>query len=73
MTPEECAEYLRLDGKNGARLLANWRLAGGDKGPPFRKHGKAVVYQVADVDAWSERQRRTSTSERQTNEPQAAS
>lgn len=62
MSALECAEYLRL-GADGVQTLAAWRVAGGGKGPDYRKHGRRPVYHVADVLAWSEKQRRRSTSE----------
>jgi len=42
--------------------LAVWRLNG--SGPPFYKAGSRVLYRTADVEAWLESRRRTSTSAR---------
>jgi Helix-turn-helix domain len=59
-----------LDTKTAAELLGlssgtleNWRLQG--VGPQWRKHGgHRVVYLRDDLLAWSDKQRRTSTSDR---------
>lgn len=42
------------------RTMERWRLEG--SGPPFRKFGRRVMYSRADVIAWANAQRRTSTS-----------
>ena len=57
MTRPEAAEYLRLSHKT----LARWAWSG--KGPAFIKAGGKVLYDVADLDAWLDGQRRYSTSE----------
>jgi excisionase family DNA binding protein len=44
-----------------ASSLEKWRVHG--TGPAYRKHGRSVRYLRADLDAWSARQARTSTSE----------
>lgn len=59
-----------LDTKAAAELLGlssgtleNWRLQGA--GPVWRKHGRhRVLYSRAELLAWSEAQRRASTSDR---------
>jgi len=43
-----------------ARTLEGMRVRGG--GPPYRRHGGRVRYGVADLIAWSDATRRTSTS-----------
>ena len=55
-TPQ-AAEFLSLSPKT----LERWRLTG--DGPPYRKHGRVVVYAQAELEAWSEGQARTSTSD----------
>lgn len=57
--PEIDAEF--IDAKETADLLhievgtlANWRSE--KRGPPYRKHGRRVVYRRADVLAWSDAQ-----------------
>lgn len=52
---EEAAEYLRLS----AATLNKWRLTG--DGPPFCRLGRAIAYRRADVDAWAQSRRVTST------------
>jgi Helix-turn-helix domain len=53
----EAARLLKLS----ASTLAKLRLYGG--GPVYHKLGKRVVYSSADLSAWLEKQRRTSTSQ----------
>jgi hypothetical protein len=53
----EAADLLRL----AAGTLQNRRISGG--GPPFLKLGGRIVYARADLIAWAEAQRRTSTSD----------
>jgi len=53
----EAAEYLRVS----ESALAKWRMWGHP--PAYRKLGRVVVYDQADLDAWLESCRRTSTSE----------
>jgi predicted DNA-binding transcriptional regulator AlpA len=55
-TPEAAA-YVGL----GKSTLDKLRLTGG--GPKFITLGRRVVYDVADLDAWAESRKRTSTSE----------
>jgi predicted DNA-binding transcriptional regulator AlpA len=55
-TPE-AARYLSLSG----RTLEKHRTYG--TGPVYRKLGGAVVYDVADLDAWASRGRQSSTSD----------
>lgn len=43
------------------RTLEKMRLTG--DGPRFRKHGRYVRYHINDLDAWSEGERRSSTSD----------
>ena len=43
------------------RTLEKMRLTG--DGPRFRKHGRYVRYHINDLDAWSEDERRSSTSD----------
>lgn len=50
-------QYLGLS----PRTMEKMRVRG--DGPPFRKHGNRVVYDIDDLDAWSEDRRRTSTSD----------
>ncbi|QRI63611.1 helix-turn-helix domain-containing protein [Shinella sp. PSBB067] len=54
-TPQ-AAKYLNIS----ASTLNKLRLVGG--GPRYAKLGKSVVYDPADLDAWVEANRRTSTS-----------
>lgn len=56
-TTTEAAEYLRLS----AKTLEKYRVTG--DGPPFRKHGRRVLYHRDELDAWSEEQTRRSTSD----------
>ena len=51
------AERLNLKQKT----LENWRCLG--VGPPFYKIGERVFYDEADLDAWLQSRRRTSTSQ----------
>ena len=57
LTTREAAHYLSLS----YRTLEKMRLTG--LGPRFRKHGRYVRYHIADLDAWSEGRRKSSTSE----------
>jgi hypothetical protein len=45
-TPGEVAEYLRKP----VKTLAEWRSKG--IGPPYKKVGRGVFYDWADVDEW---------------------
>lgn len=53
---EPAAEYVGSKKKTLEKL----RVVGG--GPAYIKHGRRVVYQVSDLDAWIDQHRRTSTS-----------
>jgi predicted DNA-binding transcriptional regulator AlpA len=55
-TPE-AAEYIGVSGST----LEKWRLVG--LGPRYCKLGRTVAYDVADLDQWIERSKRSSTSE----------
>ncbi|WPZ35845.1 helix-turn-helix domain-containing protein [Thalassobaculum sp. OXR-137] len=57
LTTREAAHYLSLS----YRTLEKMRLTG--NGPRFRKHGRYVRYHIADLDAWSEGRRQSSTSD----------
>lgn len=65
-TPE-AATYLGLS----PSTLEKYRLTG--EGPVYFKSGpKIVLYAVEDLDAWLNARRRTSTSQRPAQAPQAA-
>jgi predicted DNA-binding transcriptional regulator AlpA len=65
-TPEAAA-HLGLS----PSTLEKYRLTG--EGPVYFKSGpKIVLYSVEDLDAWLNARRRTSTSQRPTQAPQAA-
>ena len=53
----KAAEYLGVSDST----LAKWRMRGDP--PGYRKLGRVVVYDQAELDAWLESCRRTSTSE----------
>ena len=53
LTPEEVAERYR--GEVSVGTLRNWRSM--RIGPAFVKIGKAVLYPVAELDAWDEENR----------------
>ncbi len=57
LTTREAAHYLCLS----FRTLEKMRLTG--NGPRFRKHGRYVRYHIADLEAWSEGRRQSSTSD----------
>ena len=57
LTTREAAHYLCLS----YSTLEKMRLTG--HGPRFRKHGRYVRYHIADLDAWSEGRRQSSTSD----------
>lgn len=57
MREAEAAEWLSVK----ANTLARWRVEG--SGPPYRKHGRVVIYALVDLEAWSRGQARGSTSE----------
>ena len=56
LTVREAAEHLRIS----KSTLDKLRVSGG--GPAYLKLGARVVYDVADLDAWAARGRRSSTS-----------
>lgn len=58
LTSREAADRLRLS----TRTLENWRVAG--KGPRFAKFGRRVVYPIAEIEAYEQRQLRRNTYER---------
>ena len=53
----EAASWLRLT-KN---TLEKMRVQG--RGPPYRKHGRYVRYHIEDLVAWSQANKRNSTSD----------
>ncbi|RWX12892.1 DNA-binding protein [Rhizobium leguminosarum] len=53
LTPDEVAERYR--GGVSVGTLRNWRAM--RLGPSFVKIGKAVLYQVEELDAWDEKNR----------------
>jgi len=53
----EAARFLRLS----PRTLEKMRVVGG--GPRFRKHGRRVLYALADLEAWSAERTCASTSD----------
>jgi Helix-turn-helix domain len=57
LTTAEAAAFLRIS----PVTLGRWRIEG--CGPAYRKFGRRVVYAHADLAAWTEAQRRASTSE----------
>lgn len=59
LTPTELSA--RWDGRISVRTLANWRSQG--SGPPFTKIGGAVLYDLARIDEWENRNTVKSTSE----------
>jgi Helix-turn-helix domain len=58
LTVVEAAALLRIS----EITLSRWRIQG--CGPPYRKFGRRVVYDRADLIAWADAQRKQSTSER---------
>jgi Helix-turn-helix domain len=63
LTTKEAAAYLRLSEVTMCRR----RIAG--DGPPYRKFGHCVRYNVVDLDAWAQAQTRVSTSQPVNNCP----
>jgi predicted DNA-binding transcriptional regulator AlpA len=57
LSAPETAELLRIS----PVTLSKWRIEG--RGPPYRKLGRRVVYERADLIEWTADQRRLSTSE----------
>ena len=45
----------------GERTLEKWRHVGG--GPPYRQHGRRIVYHRGELLTWSDSRRRTSTAD----------
>lgn len=54
---DDAAAYLGV----ARKTLEKWAVTG--DGPPFRKHGRRVLYHRDEMDAWSEAQTRQSTSD----------
>jgi hypothetical protein len=70
LTANETALFLRIS----PVTLSRWRIEGA--GPPFRKFGRRVLYARPELLAWTNAQKRSSTSdspdrcnERKGNEP----
>jgi excisionase family DNA binding protein len=57
LTTSEAGSYVGLS----RRTLEKMRTTG--RGPVYRKHGRYVRYHIADLDAWSEARRKSSTAE----------
>ncbi len=57
LTQKEAASLLAV----GERTLEKWRTIGG--GPPYRQHGRRIVYHRGELLAWSESRRRVSTAD----------
>jgi excisionase family DNA binding protein len=57
LTTKEAAVWLGLT----RNTLEKWRVHGG--GPAYRKHGRYVRYHMEDLIAWSEANKRSSTSD----------
>ena len=57
LTTAQAAHYVSLT----RRTLEKMRIEGG--GPCFRKHGRYVRYHIDDLDSWSDKHRKQSTSE----------
>ena len=53
----QAAEWANLS----PRTLERMRIEG--RGPTYRKHGRRVIYAESDLIAWSENQKRISTSD----------
>ena len=58
LTPTEAADLLKLSPKT----LATWRVRRSD-GPPFRRHGRRVLYSRQSLLLWSAGRMHSSTSE----------
>lgn len=63
MNTREAAAYLRLK----RRTLEKYRVTGG--GPPFRRFGRHVRYEIHDLDEWADRRFRASTSDKRASGP----
>ncbi|MEM7048135.1 MAG: helix-turn-helix domain-containing protein [Acidobacteriota bacterium] len=59
-TPE-ASDFLGLK----RSTLERWRVDGG--GPPYRRHGRAILYAREDLQAWSDARTAHSTSEVRTS------
>jgi hypothetical protein len=59
LPPAAAGEYL---GGISEHTMAHWRCKGG--GPRFIDTGRRIFYDVADLDAWLETKKRSSTSDR---------
>lgn len=59
LSPSQVAEMLPGVSKG---QLAQWRYRG-VVGPPWRKLGKSIVYELGEVLEWAESNTRTSTAE----------
>lgn len=57
LTTKEAADRLRVR----VTTLANWRVRG--DGPRFIKMGRKVLYPMAEIEAFEQRQLRASTSQ----------
>lgn len=57
LTTKEAAKRLRLN----ANTLANWRMQG--TGPRYIKLGRKVLYPMAELEAFEQRQLRGSTAQ----------
>jgi excisionase family DNA binding protein len=55
LTPQEAAERLRTS----VGTLSNWRVRG--EGPRFIKLGRKVLYPLAEIEAFEQRQLRANT------------
>jgi hypothetical protein len=55
LTTEELAARWKMHPKS----LANWRVSG--EGPRYIKLGKRVLYDVADIEAWEQKNKKKST------------
>lgn len=58
LTERETAEFLRVS----VRTVQRWRVTGA--GPPFRAHGRRILYAASDLENWSASRTARSTSER---------
>ena len=65
-TTTQAGSYVGLS----RRTLEKMRTTG--TGPAYRKHGRYVRYHIADLDAWSETRRKTSTAEQGREAPRTA-
>jgi hypothetical protein len=62
VTPSAAAEFLRLS----KSTLAKMRISG--RGPSFRKHGRSVVYEQAELENWSNDNQYRTTSQSENSE-----